>query len=508
MNRISPVASLLVVTLLLAGCGDTPQERLERAGKAFSRHDYRAAQVDLTAVLQTEPGNPAALELVARAHLAQGDGDGAQAALEKLVKTARKPADLPLLLAEAALLRGKGRLALDGVAARDSAEAHRIRALAQLMLGDVDAAAKSFAAGELATGDKARLLADYSRFELGRGDRGHAATLSAQALKAAPGTLDPLLAAAQLAVAKGDLAAALADYDQAAQAYPGNLAALTGKAAVLGDLGRDKEMAAQLAALGEIAGGSPAVAYLQARAAAGHKEWRQVRTILQPLESQLAARDDAMLLYAQAQLRLGQVEQARARLEPLHRRAPGHALTALLLAEAQLAGDDAKAAVATLRPLAARPEAAPEVLALMARAARTAGDPGAASYADRARFPTPQALGSELALGDSALKQGDWKGAAAAYERILIATDGNNPLVLNNLAYAHNRMGNNAKALGYAMRALKLAPDNPSVMDTAGWLLVETGGDRNRALDLLRAAARKAPGNATIRTHLSVAERG
>ena len=508
MNRILSLSPLLAVTLFLAGCSDTPTERLERADKAYAAHDYRAAQVDLTAVLQSEPANPAALELAARSHLAQGDGEGAQAALDRLVATGRKVADLPLLRAEAALLRGKGKLALEAAAGLTSSEAFRIRALAQLMLGETDAAATSFAAGTRTGGEKGRLLADYSRFELGRGDRERAALLAAQALKAAPGTLDPLLAIAQIAVAKGDLAAALANYDQAATAYPGNLAALTGKAAVLGDLGRSKDMAAQLAALGDIAGASPAVAYLQARAAAERKDWGKVRTILQPLESQLAARDDAMLLYAQAQLRLGQIEQARARLEPLHRRAPGHALTAVLLAEAQLAGNDAKAAVATMRPLAAKPEAAPEILALMAKSAQAAGDPAAASYADRARYPTPQALGSELALGDAALRRGDWKGAAAAYERILGATDGNSPLVLNNLAYAQNRLGNNAKALGFAMRALKLAPDNPSVMDTAGWLLIETGGDRNRGLDLLRAAARKAPDNAAIRAHLADAEKG
>ena len=508
MKNLLTFAPLLSATLLLAGCGDNSQERLERAGKAYAAHDYRAAQVDLTAVFQAEPGNPAALELAARSHLAQGDGDAAQSALEKLAATPRKPADMTLLMAEAALLRGKGKLALDALTGLSSAEAHRIRALAQLMQGNPDAAAVSFAAGANASGDKGRLLADYSRFELGRGNRAQATVLAERAMKTAPGTLDPLLAAAQLAVAKGDLASALADYDQAASAYPGNLAALTGKAAVLGDLGRDKEMAAQLAALGEIAGGSPAVAYLQARAAAGKQDWRSVRAILQPLESQLSTRDDAMLLYAQAQLRLGQVEQARARLEPLQRRAPGHALTALLLAESQLAGNDAKAAVATLRPLAAKPEAAPEILALMAKASRAAGDPAAANYADRARFPTPQALGSELALGDSALKQGDWKGAAAAYERILKVTDGKSPVVLNNLAFAHSKLGNNATALGYALRALKLAPDNSSVMDTAGWLLVATGGDRSRALDLLRAAARKAPDNATIREHLLSAEKG
>ena len=508
MKNILTFAPLLTATLLLAGCGDTPQERLERAGKAYAAHDYRAAQVDLTAVFQAEPGYPAALELAARTHLAQGDGDAAQSALTKLAASSRKPADMALLMAESALLRGKGKLALDALAELNSAEAHRIRALAQLMQGNTDAAAASFAAGANASGDKGRLLADYSRFELGRGNRAQATALSAQALKTAPGTLDPLLAAAQIAVAKGDLANALTNYDQAARAYPGNLAALTGKTAVLGDLGRDKDMATQLAALGEIAGGSPAVAYLQARAAAGRNDWRSVRAILQPLEPQLATRDDAMLLYAQAQLRLGQVEQARARLEPLQRRAPGHALTALLLAETQLAGNDAKAAVATLRPLAAKPEAAPEVLTLMAKASRAAGDPAAANYADRARFPTPQALGSELALADSALKKGDWKSAAASYERILKVTDGQNPIVLNNLAFAQSKLGNDAKALGFALRALKLAPENPSVMDTAGWLLVATSGDRSRALDLLRAAARKAPNNAAIRDHLVSAEKG
>ena len=46
------------------------------------------------------------------------------------------------------------------------------------------------------------------------------------------------------------------------------------------------------------------------------------------------------------------------------------------------------------------------------------------------------------------------------------------------------------------------------MMDTAGWLLVESGGDRNRALDLLRGASRKAPGNRTIAAHLAAAEKG
>ncbi|HUQ13585.1 MAG TPA: tetratricopeptide repeat protein, partial [Novosphingobium sp.] len=160
MNRLIPIT----LAMALLGCSDSPQERFDRAAKAYAGHDYRAAQLDLTSVLQAEPRNAAALELAARTFLAQGDGDAAQGALDKLGAAGRRPADFALLAAEAALLRGKAKLALDAVGTLDSAEAHRLRALAQLMEGDPAAAAASFAAGEKANGDKSRLLADYSRF--------------------------------------------------------------------------------------------------------------------------------------------------------------------------------------------------------------------------------------------------------------------------------------------------------------------------------------------------------
>ena len=504
MNRIIPLA----IALALAGCGDNPEARLERATTAFAAHDYRAAQIDVAAALQAQPDNVAALELAVRNQLAQGDGIAAQAALDRLARLGRSPSDARVLGAESALLRGKPKEALALAEGQGGAEAHRLRGLARFALGDAAAAEREFEAGLKAGGDGSRLLADYARFKLGRGDLAGAEALSARALNAAPDGLDPLLAGAQVATAQGDLAGALKRYDRAAAVYPGNLAALTGKAATLGDLGRKKEFAALLGELEKTAPGEPAVAYLQARAAAQAEDWAKVRATLQPHEAALAARDDAMVLYAQAQLGLGQAEQVRARLEPIVRRAPGNAIAALTLARAQLDGGDAKAAAATLRSRATQPEAPGEVLALMARATRAAGDPEAPRFAERARYPTPQALGAALAGGDAALRAGNWQAAAEAYRRILAQTDGRNALVLNNLAFAEGKLGNTAVALRHAEKALKLAPSDASVMDTAGWLLVASGGDRNRALDLLRAAARKAPGNATIAAHLAAAEKG
>lgn len=497
----------LSIALLLAACGDNPQERLARAQKEFAAHDYRAAQLDLAAALAADPNNPVLLELHARNALAMGDGVAAGASLDKLPAD-KRPADFALLQGEAAVLRDQPDAALALLGTDGRAEAHRLRALAQLQKEETGKAAEAFAAGLGGAGPKARLLADYARFKLHAGDVAGAQALLAQAAKEDSGLLDVQLVSAQLVTAKGDLAGALVHYDKALSAYPGNLAALTGKAAVLGDLGRTKEMEAALMLAAGASGADPSVAYLQARAAAARRDWQAARDILQANEEKLAGRDDAALLYGQVLSAMGQNEQARAKLAQLVSKDPQNLLARRALAQAQLGAGDAKGAVDTLRPLAASPLTDVADLRLLADAAKKAGDPDAARFAERARFPHPQALAKVLADADTAMKAGNWGNAIASYERIMAVTDGKNPLVLNNLAYAQGQVGNKTAALDYAQRALKVDPANPSIMDTVAMLLIETGGDKERAVALLRAAAAKAPGNATIRSHLAEAERG
>ena len=186
---------------------------------------------------------------------------------------------------------------------------------------------------------------------------------------------------------------------------------------------------------------------------------------------------------------------------------PGNREAVRLLAEAQLAGGDAAGAVATLRPLADQPAARSDELALMAKAARSLGDPAAATYAARSKRPAPQVLGHDLSDGDAAMRAGNWAGAVQAYDRLMAATDGRNVVVLNNIAYAQLMLGNFDKALDYAGKALKLAPDNASVVDTAGWAQFRSGRGILQARQLLRRAAQLAPQNATIRAHLAEAAR-
>jgi tetratricopeptide (TPR) repeat protein len=228
---------------------------------------------------------------------------------------------------------------------------------------------------------------------------------------------------------------------------------------------------------------------------------------IQPIESELQSNDPLRALYGEALLRLGQNELAIAQLQPIMHSQPGNRLIVRLLAEAQLAAGEAGAAVATLRPVADLPGARPEELALMAKAATAAGDAKASSYSARAKAPAPQMVGGDLAEADAAMRSGNWARAVTAYERILSATDGRNVVVLNNVAYAQLMLGNSAKAREFADRALKLAPDNPSVLDTAGWVRFKSGTDLNEAGRQLRLATEKAPGNLTFKSHLDEARR-
>jgi tetratricopeptide (TPR) repeat protein len=105
------------------------------------------------------------------------------------------------------------------------------------------------------------------------------------------------------------------------------------------------------------------------------------------------------------------------------------------------------------------------------------------------------------------MRAGNWGGAAAAYDKVLAVTDGRNVMVLNNMAYAQTMLGNHDAALKFGRRALKEAPNNPSVLDTAGWAQFRSGKDIDEARRLLRRAAQLAPKNVTIRAHLAEAER-
>lgn len=113
--------------------------------------------------------------------------------------------------------------------------------------------------------------------------------------------------------------------------------------------------------------------------------------------------------------------------------------------------------------------------------------------------PTDAAV--RIYLGDSYLARRQTKLAIEQYE-IAMKSLPQNINVLNNLAYAY-QLDKNPRALEMAENAYKIEPNNPRVMDTLGWVLVEKGNDP-RGLGMLQKANTLVPENEEIRFHLAV----
>ena len=104
-------------------------------------------------------------------------------------------------------------------------------------------------------------------------------------------------------------------------------------------------------------------------------------------------------------------------------------------------------------------------------------------------------------LGDSFLSRRQIKPAIGQYETALKSAP-QNVTALNNLAYAY-QLEKDPRALEMAENAMKIEPNNPRIMDTLGWILVEKGNDA-RGLGLLQKASSLLPDNEDIRFHFAV----
>ncbi|MDP1929316.1 MAG: PEP-CTERM system TPR-repeat protein PrsT [Thiobacillus sp.] len=114
----------------------------------------------------------------------------------------------------------------------------------------------------------------------------------------------------------------------------------------------------------------------------------------------------------------------------------------------------------------------------------------------------PTDASSRAALAESLLKRKQFTAASKQY-LLLNASNPNNLLILNNLAWTLFETGDK-RAAAVAEQALKLAPGNPAVMDTLGWILVRQQ-QAARGIKLLQQALTQSPDAAEIQYHLAAA---
>jgi tetratricopeptide (TPR) repeat protein len=98
----------------------------------------------------------------------------------------------------------------------------------------------------------------------------------------------------------------------------------------------------------------------------------------------------------------------------------------------------------------------------------------------------------------------NYEAARNSYEKIL-AIDSNFSPAINNLAYLYSEQLNQPeRAYELARRATELAPGDPSVADTFGWILYKRN-DYVRALGVLQGSALKLSGDPEVQFHLGMA---
>lgn len=112
----------------------------------------------------------------------------------------------------------------------------------------------------------------------------------------------------------------------------------------------------------------------------------------------------------------------------------------------------------------------------------------------------PKNVQALVTLGTLAGETGGQEEAIARY-RAVIAVDGSNVIALNNLAYAL-APSDPDMALKYAQQAAELAPGNPTVEDTLGWIYYKKALYRMAVTHLEMAVAKQA--TARRQLHLAV----
>src|SRR5438477_6476416 len=116
----------------------------------------------------------------------------------------------------------------------------------------------------------------------------------------------------------------------------------------------------------------------------------------------------------------------------------------------------------------------------------------------------PQYSPALLTSGIIYERMGDFAKARDNYEKVLALTPNFVP-ALNNLAYIYSeKLTNLDRAAELARKAHELAPAEPSIQDTFGWVLYRQG-KYQEAAELLEQSASKSPAQGEIQFHLGMA---
>jgi putative PEP-CTERM system TPR-repeat lipoprotein len=211
---------------------------------------------------------------------------------------------------------------------------------------------------------------------------------------------------------------------------------------------------------------------------------------------------DYVTLLSKLLLVNNQADDAIAEARRVQKARPRDTLGYVLEGEIRAAQNRWPDATAAYRQALSR-QASPLVAARVYAALMREGKPSeAAAFATQWNRDNPKDITVRVLAAQAAQGRRDTPSAIAEY-RAALAIEPDSWVVMNNLAWLLSTTDQPA-ARELAERAYHLAPLNPGVLDTLGWILVE-GQDPARGVPMLRMAANLAPRVPEIRLHYGMA---
>jgi len=433
---------------------------------------YDKALATVTTLEKAQPANAAVQVMKGNIHLERKDRVKARAAFDQAL--ALEPAHLP---------------AIAGLARLDQQE----KKAAQARQRYVSLLAKQ--------PDNAAAMTALAQLEIAQGRRQEGVAWLEKAIVADAGDVETALLLGQQYLAL--------DMPQKAQtllrryriSHPDNVG-------VLDALGQaqlaSKDGAAALESFNRMASAAPGAAMPQIRLAVAQLMMKNPTAAAASLSRAVTLEPDNIQAYvAKAELAASEKDfaQATAVLRQVQKQFTASPIGHTLEGDMLLQQGNAKAALVPYERALAIDDSGAAVIKL----AKAMHDAGMAPEADRRvaaflrRHPGDPIANLYVADGHMAAQR--YPEAAKLLEG-LTRSEPDNVVVLNNLAWVYQQM-RDPRALPTAEQALALNGENPDVLDTAGWLLVEQG-KYERGIGLLRKAASAAPKQPQVRYHLGV----
>lgn len=422
------------------------------------------------AVNKAHPGNAGVLALLGSARRLAGDSAGARTALQAAVE-----ADASLVAAHLGLARleidtgalPRAREHLDRALKLDTNHTQTLMTLAELAerTGQLtDAQRWLTRADEVAGPASAAPALALVDFHLRHRQLDAARDAVGRAIGKAPEAAPTLLAAARVALARGETTAARSHLQRAATSAGYNVALLT-----------------QIAAL-QLQAGAPQ--------AAAHS-----------LDKALDERPDdipGLVLRTAADIQLGNLAAAEQRARRVLASQPRSGLGHALLGDIAAARGQRDAALAAYRQSHELERSSASLMRVFAAMAPR-DTAGALRLAEQWLASHPGDAVVWRAMADTQLNAGQLAAARRSYETLLKVRPDDADAV-NNLANILVQQ-NDPGALAMAERALALAPAAPHIVGTVGWAAFKAG-QTDRAVQLLRDARLRDPANGDTRYFL------